>query len=106
MIDRQTYVWYPVILPEREKIKYTVNRYVILGWSMHDDAPGPLKGVSHIRASDNVSSERWIAATMCNEARDDNDTPVQSQPCREAGSRNEGGFVRTTEELDPREAGC
>ena len=43
---------------------------------------------------------------MCNEARDDNDTPVQSQPCREAGSRNEGGFVRTTEGLDPREAGC
>ena len=52
MIDKQTYVWYSITFPEREKIKYTVNRYVILGWSMHDDAPGPLKGVSHIRASD------------------------------------------------------
>lgn len=33
---------------------------------------------------------------------DDNDTPVQSQPCREAGSRNEGGSVRTTEGLGSR----
>ena len=30
---------------------------------------------------------------------DYNDTPVQSQPCREAGARNEGGSVRTTEGL-------
>lgn len=27
-------------------------RYVIPGWSMHDDAPGPLLGLSLIRASD------------------------------------------------------
>ena len=35
-----------------------------------------------------------------------NDTPVQSQPCRNAGSRNEGGSERTSEGLDSREAVC
>ena len=33
-----------------------------------------------------------------------NDTPVQSQPHRNMGSRNEGGSVRTTEGFDSREA--
>ena len=37
---------------------------------------------------------------------DDNDTPVQSQPCREAGSRNEGGSERPSEGLETREEVC
>ena len=36
--------------------------------------------------------------------KEDNDTPVQSQPCRGAGIRNEGGSERTSEELVTREA--
>ena len=34
---------------------------------------------------------------------EDNDTSVQSQPCRDAGSRNEGGSVRPAEGLDSHE---
>lgn len=78
-------------------------RYVIPGWSMHDDAPGPLKGLGRTGASDNVSSERWFATIKCDEALDDNDTPVQSQPCQNAGSRNEGGSERSSEGLGSRE---
>lgn len=37
---------------------------------------------------------------------DDNDTPVQSQPCQDAGSRNEGGSERTSEGLEAREEVC
>lgn len=37
---------------------------------------------------------------------DDNDTPVQSQPCQDAGSRNEGGSERTSEGLETREEVC
>ena len=33
----------------------------------------------------------------------DNDTPVQSQPHINMGSRNEGGFERSSEGLDSRE---
>ena len=49
-----------------------------------------------------VSKGRWqLQCAMITE--EDNDTPVQSQPCRDAGSRNEGGSVRTTEGQDTRE---
>ena len=49
-----------------------------------------------------VSKGRWqLQCAMI--TREDNDTPVQSQPCRDAGSRNEGGSVRTTEGSDTRE---
>ena len=49
-----------------------------------------------------VSKGRWqLQCAMITE--EDNDTPVQSQPCRDAGSRNEGGSVRTTEGSDTRE---
>ena len=49
-----------------------------------------------------VSKGRWqLQCAMITE--EDNDTPVQSQPCRDAGSRNEGGSVKTTEGADPRE---
>ena len=33
----------------------------------------------------------------------DNDTPAQSQPYRNIGTRNEGSSVRPAEGLDPRE---
>ena len=48
-------------------------------------------------ASDKPSSERQSGSCLCHETGEDNDTSVQSQPCRNAGSRNEGGSVRTTE---------
>ena len=48
-------------------------------------------------ASGKASSERQSGSCLCHETGEDNDTSVQSQPCRNAGSRNEGGSVRTTE---------
>ena len=48
-------------------------------------------------ASDKSSSERQCGSCQCHETGEDNDTSVQSQPCMNAGSRNEGGSVRTTE---------
>ena len=48
-------------------------------------------------ASGKFSSERPSGSCLCHETGEDNDTSVQSQPCRNAGSRNEGGSVRTTE---------
>ena len=57
-----------------------------------------------VRRSDNVSSERQFGSCLCHETGEDDDTSVQSQPCRNAGSRNEGGSVRTTGGLVTHEA--
>lgn len=46
-------------------------------------------------------SERRIASVLREDIRNDNDTPVQSQPRRDAGSRNEGGSERTSEGYRP-----
>ena len=43
------------------------------------------------------------AAIVLGPSDPDNDTPAQSQPHRDMGSRNEGSSVRTAEGLDPRE---
>ena len=45
-----------------------------------------------------------FAAVLCDDSCMYNETPVQSQPHRDMGSRNEGGSVRTTEGFDSREA--
>ena len=53
------------------------------------------------------SEQRYGCKGRCHQTSamtriDYNETPDQSQPCREAGSRNEGGSVRTTEGLGSR----
>ena len=48
--------------------------------------------------------KRQLQAAMCDDHEEDNDTPVQSQPCRDAGTRNEGGSERSSEEFEAREA--
>lgn len=66
---------------------------------MDDDAPGH-------RETGRATMSRLkggLQPQLCNEAHDDNDTPAQSQPRRNMGTRNEGGSVRTTEGSDSRE---
>ena len=64
------------------------------------NAGGAIIHSQHLTAS----SERQFGNCLCHETGEDNDTSVQSQPCRNAGSRNEGGSVRTTEGLVTHEA--